>query len=150
MLIKYNHTDFFIASDCEFSRINLLDDYFSFLGKKEVFPGFGGFEMVVAVSRIFFDEEVHIPNEIDKNLPDVSRIFQYEQDFVENISSFERQSMDLMAYRLRGDKYCRKNEFSGMGLWSFLYELFDCCSLAIKKNKNLYLVEYKSEYIFQK
>ena len=32
----------------------------------------------------------------------------------------------------------------------FLYELHNCCTLAVIENKNLYLVEENSEYILER
>jgi hypothetical protein len=150
VLIKYKHTDYFVASDEEFLQIKDLSQIYELCINKKGVDGFGGFEMTFALSRIFFQDEEHIPIQISTDLPDVSRIFQYNREFVEKISVFERAEMDSFAYHLREDSLCIKFGFEGMGIWVFLYELHDCCSLAIKEDKNLYLVEENSEYVLER
>ena len=106
--------------------------------------------MVFAVSRIFFQDEKHIPRGIYTEIEDISRVFQYGEDFIDKIASYKREEMDSFASRLREDDFCKKRNYVGMGLWVLLYELHDCCMLAVSENKNLYLVEENSEYILER
>lgn len=149
MLIKYKQTAYVAVSGEEFSQINDLSQIYELFMNRTV-DGFGGFEMSFALSRIFFQDENHLPTGIPQELPDVSRIFQYDGEFTEKICSFERTEMDSFAYNLREDSLCTKLGFVGMGIWNFLYELHDCCNLAEQENKNLYLIEENDEYILER
>jgi hypothetical protein len=139
-----------VVSDEEFAQINDLSQIHDLCINRDVVDGFGGFDMSYALSRIFFQDEEHIPTALSKDLPDVARIFRYNREFIEKISSFVRAEMDLFASHLREDDLCVRLGFEGMGIWVFLYELHDCCSLAIKQGKNLYLVEEENEYVLER
>ena len=119
MLVKYKHAEYFIASAAEFSRIKVWSDIFELMEKYEVSASYGGFEMVFALSRLFFSDEKHISQEISSKIPDISRMFQLDREFTNKIASYKKEEMDSFAYRLREDEYCRQNEFVGMGLWNF-------------------------------
>ena len=58
--------------------------------------------------------------------------------------------MDSFGYQLREDSFCQRYGFESMGIWVLLYELHDCCNLAAKVSKNLYLIEEESEYISER
>ena len=122
MLIKYKHTGLFVTSETEFSKIKVWDDIYP-SGKQYKLSDFpGGFEMVFAVSRIFFQDEKHIPRGIYTEIEDISRVFQYGEDFIDKIASYKREEMDSFASRLREDDFCKKRNYVGMGLWVLLYE----------------------------
>ncbi len=150
-MIKYKYTLYFVASDEELLQINDLSEIYEIsVNETNGIDGFGGFELVFALSRLFFQDEKHIPIKVDKKITESPNVFQYDRDFVEKVSSYERAEMDSFAYRLREDSLCTKFEFVDMGVWVFLYELHDCCSLAVKENKNLYLIEENNEYILER
>ena len=70
MLIKYHHTEFLVASEGEISQVKSQDDlnslFYILFDKHGVASGFGGFEIVFALSRIFFHDEAHIPKKLIK------------------------------------------------------------------------------------
>ncbi|HQU84294.1 MAG TPA: hypothetical protein PKY59_14250 [Pyrinomonadaceae bacterium] len=135
-------------SEEEFSQIVTFDDLFSIYEKYNVSAGHGGIEMAYAISRQFFGDEKHIPKQIETDIPFVIKAFVYDKEIPEKIASYNRDEMDSFGYLFREDEYCRENVETGMGLWSFLYFLHDCCTLSIKENLNLYLLEEKGE-LFQ-
>ena len=150
MLIKYKHAELFTASETEFSLIRSLDDIYSFPEKYKVFGCFGGLEARFALSRILFGDENHIPIQLDKEITGASRVFRYDEEFINTISAFQRGEMDSFAYRLREDEFCKKYGYEGMGIWVFLYELHDCCTLAFGKKNKIYLIEENDEYVLER
>lgn len=145
---KIHPVEFYVMTEDEFSQISNLKDLFDISEKYNVSAGHGGFGMVYAISRQFFGDEKHLPKQIEVNVPFIIRAFVYDKEVPEKIASYDRNQMDSFGYLFRKDRYCRRNVSTGMGLWSFLYFLHDCCSLAVKENLNLYLLEEKGE-LFQ-
>lgn len=153
-MIKYKHTFFLVASEAEISKVTNQDDLYSLLDVTYENcgsgSGFGGFEMVFELSWVFFQDEKHIPKEIDANIPDVSRIFQYKKDFVDKIISLKKEEMDPFIYQLKEGKFCKRINFVGFGLWNSMFVLHNCCTFAANEDKNLYLIEEEDEYISER
>ncbi len=125
-------------------------DLFRCFEKYEVSAGYGGVEMIYPISRLFFQDDKHIAKDLNKTFEDGSRLFKWNQDFILKVAKYERDKIDSLAYLLREDEYCKKNNYNGMGLWNFLYELYDCCKKAKDYNLNLYMVEENGEYVLEK
>lgn len=145
---KIQPVEFYVMTEDEFSQILHSKDLFDIFEKYNVNAGYGGFGMVYAISRQFFGDEKHIPKQIETDIPFVLRAFVYDKEVPEKIVSYDKSEMDSFGYLFREDKYCRNNVLTGMGLWNFLYELHNCCSLAVKENLNLYVIEELNE-LFQ-
>ena len=135
MLRKYRPAVYFVASKEEFDLIEEFNDLFNLIDLYEIADLYGGLEMVFALSRIFFNDEEHIPVEVQNNFSTVNKSFHYTNEFIQKLASYEKEEMDRFGYLLRDDEYCQKIEFDDMGVWVLLYELHNCCSVAVRKNK---------------
>lgn len=109
----------------------------------EVMAGMIDFQEVYSLSRLFFHNEEYIPTDIQKTLDDGSKFYQFDSQFIEKAASlgFEEQC-NLSAIWLN-DKFWKGMNPNGMDLAGFLMELTVLSKIAIKENKNLYIIEEK-------
>ena len=138
---KYNHANFFVASEPEIYQIKSWQDIFQLIDKYEVCASYGSFDMVFALSRVFFQDERHIPKKVKIDASNISFLYKYDREFVEKIGQMDREEINKLAYILREDAFCQKNKMVGMGLWNLMYELNNGCKVALEKKLNLCLIE---------
>ncbi|MEP6900150.1 MAG: hypothetical protein ABJA66_00285 [Actinomycetota bacterium] len=133
--------EYFIANSNEVTNLKNFEDLFALMQRYENFGGISDFQAVYSLSRLFFQDEKHIPKDIHKHLADSSKIYLFGEDFVTKIASFDREEMNSLASMWREDEYWKAKNYFGMGIWSDLYELYDLCKIALRENKNLNLVD---------
>lgn len=136
-------TAYLVASEIEISNSQNWNDLMPLFERYEVMAGMIDFQEVYSLSRLFFHNEEYIPTDIQKTLDDGSKFYQFDSQFIEKAASlgFEEQC-NLSAIWLN-DKFWKGMNPNGMDLAGFLMELTVLSKIAIKENKNLYIIEEK-------